>query len=286
MRTAVTICLMVVLSFGHLFSLKKAAEGRKTLSEQAESTFVMPAPFLRILALEFDGLVSDILFLKTLVFRGSTYERPAKPRVRDWEWKWMYNMMDASIGIDPYFVDPYYFGAAHFSWDGNLAQETNVLLEKGMQFRTWDFMLPFYIGFNNFYFLHNNKTAADYLMRSWRIPGAPDMFASLASKLSYKDDDTANAIVFLEELLKRTEDKEVSKQYAKRLHYLQGQLALEKALARFRKRHGRMPQAIDELVQRGILSAIPRDPYGGYYYLDQNGTIKSTSGIQLGIPAL
>jgi hypothetical protein len=286
MRTVVTICILITLSFGHLLSLRKAAEERRSLPEQAEPAFVMPAPFLRVLALEFDGIVSDMLFLKTLVFRGSTYERTARPRVRDWEWKWMYNMMDASIGMDPYFVDPYYFGAAHFAWDGKLVPETNVLLEKGMQYRTWDFMLPFYIGFNNFYFLHNNKTAADYLMRSWRIPGAPDMFASLASKLSYKDDDTENAIVFLEELLKRTEDLEVKKQYTKRLHYLQGQFALEKAVARFRKQIGRMPQTIDELVQQRILADIPREPYGGYYYLDQGGAIKSTSDIQLGIPSL
>jgi hypothetical protein len=117
------------------------------------------------------------------------------------------------------------------------------------------------------------------------MPGAPAMLASLASKLAYKDNDTENAVVFLVELLQRTEDKEIRKQYAKRLRYMQGQLTLEKALARYKKKFGRLPQTMDELVDRGILQAVPQNPYGGGYYLDGEGKVKSTGEIQLLIPA-
>jgi len=285
MRTVLALCLLALQGFCQVLSLMQAGHERKALSSQAGATFVMPAPLFRIIALEFDGLASDVLFLKGLVFRGSTYERTERPIVKDWEWKWLYAVMDTATGIDPYFVDPYYFAAAHFAWDGGLVRETNVLLAKGMAYRNWDWMLPFFVGFNNFYFLHDNAAASDYLMRSWRIPGAPAMLASLASKLAYKDHDTENAVMFLEELLKSTEDKKIRKEYAKRLRYMQGQLTLERALARFKKRHGKMPQTINDLLDRGVLPAVPPDPYGGTYYLDGEGRVKSTSEIQLLVPA-
>lgn len=283
-RTVLTVCLLALLSFGQVLALRMAVNERKALPAPAEPTFVMPAPLIKIIALGFDGLASDALFLKGLVFRGGTYERTERPLVKEGEWRWLYAMMDAATGIDPYFVDPYYFAAAHLVWDGGLVRETNVLLTKGMAYRSWDWMLPFFVGFNNFYFLHDNAAAADFLMRAWRIPGAPAWFASLASKLAYKDNDTENAVAFLDELVKRTEDKKIRKEYAKRLLYMRGQLVLERAVARFKKKYGKSPETINELLDRRVVSAVPTDPYGGMYYLDGEGNVKSTSEMQL-LPA-
>ena len=153
MKRFLAVSLLCILLALHLFTLGRAAHQRKTLPRNVDYSYVLPSPILKITALEFDGLASDFLFLQALVFEGSTFERKERPRVKEWEYRWMYNTLSASTDLDPYFFDPYYFGNANLTWEGNLIRETNTMLDKGSRYRDWDWMLPFYIGFNNFYFL-------------------------------------------------------------------------------------------------------------------------------------
>jgi len=39
------------------------------------------------------------------------------------------------------------------------------------------------------------------------------------------------------------------------------------------------PQTIDELLTLGYLDALPVDPYGGTFYLDKNGNVRTTSQL-------
>ena len=275
--------LILVLSIVHIFSLQKVTEEAKRIPHDIDSAFVIPAPILKLTSFEFHGLASDYLFLKSLVFIGSTMERTERPRVKPWEWKWVYALIDASSDLDPYFYDPYYFANANFTWDGMMIQETNVLLEKGSKYRDWDSWLPLYIGFNYFYFLQDNTNAGTYLLEASQRPDASPLFADLASKLSYEKKRTENAISFLEELLKRTEDDSLRKRYGTRLSFLRGALRVEQAVEKYKKKYGRKPSDIQALIRGGMLHEVPTDPYGGQLYLDFEGRVKSTSELQLGL---
>jgi hypothetical protein len=265
----------------HVFSLGKVTEGFKLLPKSEDSTFMLPAPVLKIAALDFHGIVSDILFLNSLVFVGSTHERKERPRVKPWEWKWLYSMLDASTGLDPYFLDPYYFANAQFTWEALMIDENNLLLEKGSKYRDWDSSLPFYIGFNFFYFLQDNLNARKWLLEASKRPDAQPMYASLAAKLGYEKKRTENAISFLEEMSRRTDDEELKKKYETRLAFLRQVLKIEKAVESYKKKYGRKPADIRALIQTGMLQDIPTDPYGGQLYLDLDGKVKSTSELQL-----
>ena len=61
----------------------------------------------------------------------------------------------AEIPVDDelIIVDPYFYANAFLPWDAHMTEETNRLLEKGSRYRDWDWMLPFFIGFNDFFFL-------------------------------------------------------------------------------------------------------------------------------------
>jgi hypothetical protein len=280
MRKPLAVVALAALLALHLFTLGKASEGRKILPQGEGDVFAVPLALIKITSLEFDGLAADFLFLRSIVFYGETYERidrQEKTRVKQSEWKWLHTALDASTNLDPYFYDPYYFATAILPWEGHLVQETNRLLEKGTRYRDWDWVPPFFMGFNQFYFLQENAAASESLMKAWRRPGAPSMLASLAARLAEKGKQTENAIVFLEELLKRTEDKRLRKQYETRVDFLKGALYLENAVARYRKRFGKMPSRLEALVDQGIISGIPRDPLGGLYYISSDGTIGSTS---------
>jgi tetratricopeptide (TPR) repeat protein len=281
MRKLPLFSLVIALCILHFFSLGKATNAVRAFSRSEDITFVLPPPILKITTLEFDGLVSDFLFLKSTSFLGSTFERKERPQVKEWEWRWLYNILDASIGLDPYFFDPYYFASANLTWEGGLVREANKLLEKGSRFRDWDWRLPFYLGFNDFYFLHEDEDASKSLMEASRRPGGSPMLASLASKLAFKEGRTENAIIFLGEITKKTDDKELKKYYEKRLEALRDIDLLEKAVGNYRERFRRTPRSLDELSTKGIISKIPKEPFGGIYYIEADGTVKTTNESEL-----
>ncbi len=265
----------------HIAALGKVTEEANKLPRNEESAYVIPGPVLKLTALEFDGLASDFLFLKSLVFLGSTQERREKVKIKDFEWKWLYRALDATSNLDPYFRDPYYFGTANLTWGGGLLNEANILLEKGCAYRTWDSLLAFYLGFNYYYFLENDQKASEWLMEASRRPDASPLYASLAVKLSYKKKRLENAVAFQEYMLEHTEEPTLRKEYETRLHALQALLYLEKAARDYKRRFGSLPKDIFDLVARHVIKQIPSDPYGGYYFIDAFGTVKTSSEMQL-----
>ena len=78
-----------------------------------------------------------------------------------------------------------------------MVRETNELLEKGTRYRDWDWNLPFYAGFNNFFFLHDNAKASELLATAAQRPGPSEQLLSLAARLAYTEKKTENAIMFL-----------------------------------------------------------------------------------------
>jgi hypothetical protein len=280
MRRIVPIILLCALLPLHVATLRSAGSEWKALPQGEETAYTIPGPILKLTSLEFDGMAADFMFLRALVFYGSTFERTEKPRVKEWEWRRLYNDLAASTDLDPYFLDPYYFAQANLTWEGNLVREANLLLEKGSQYRDWDWMLPFYVGFNHFYFLKENDQASVYLMEASRRPGATPLIASLATRLALKGKRTENAIFFLKEMLRREEDEEVKKSYRLRLEALSGILALERAVELFREKFEYFPTSLDSLVEAGLISKIPIDPYGGNFFISYDGSIGTTSDLR------
>jgi hypothetical protein len=277
MRRLLISTLLLILAVVHVFLLDRVVTAWSSLTQNEESSFVMPAPLLKITSLGFDGLVSDVLFLKGLMFIGSSLEQKGTIRVKPSEWQWFLAIMNRAADLDPYFQDPYYLGNANLTWGAGMINEANLFLEKGRQARTWDPQIPFYLGFNNFFFLKDNGKASDYLMEASRKPGADPVYARLAVNLAFKGNRTENAIGFLVELIRKTEDRSLRKRYETRLSAFNAVMFLEKAVERYRAKFNRSPKALSDLVTSGVIANMPEDPYGGTFYMEKNGAVRSTN---------
>jgi hypothetical protein len=274
MRQPIIWIVLLILAGVHVSSFDRVVTAWATLPHDEENSFVMPTPLLRIASLGFDGLVSDALFLKGLMFIGNSLDRNVKPS----EWRWFLTIMNTAADLDPYFQDPYYLGNANLTWGAGMINETNLLLEKGRRARIWDAEIPFYLGFNYFYFLKDNDKASIYLIEASRKPGADPVLARIAVNLAFKGNRTKNSIDFLVELIKKTEDRSLRKRYETRLKALNAVLFLEKAIEQYRTKFKRRPAALQDLVTSGVLSNLPDDPYGGQFYMEQSsGAIRSTN---------
>ncbi len=273
----ITLTVLFFAITGHFIVINEVSRTREALRREEGTGFVIPSAVAKVVTLEFKGLLSDVLFSRAMTYYGGKLMR--KENTSDHEWNWMYKNMDVATDLDPYFLDPYYFGAMTLAWEANKVQEANALLEKALRYRTWDWTIPFYLGFNHFYFLQDNVRASEYLMDASKKPGAITVLASLAAKLAYRERQTENAITFLQEILKKTDNEALKKQYETRLHAMNSTLYLERAVADYRNRFHKTPSSIDELTRQGILRTIPNDPYGGTFYLDSQGGVHTTSNF-------
>ena len=275
------IISILVISFaviGSVFALNTVSLEREKLRLEEGISLVMPSAVARIAALEFKGIFADIIFSRAMTYYGGKLIREEK--MTGEEWDWIYKNMELATDLDNYFLDPYYFGAVNLSWGANKVKEANALLEKAFKYRDWDWTIPFYLGFNHFYFLKDNEKASFYLMESARRKISGSLIATLAARLAYQGRRTENAIIFLQEILKKTDDNTIRNSYEMRLNTLKGILFLEKTVIVYRDRFKRQPERLDELIAKGIITAIPKDPYGGKFYIDNDGSIKTTSEMR------
>ena len=271
--------LLAILVGGHIVSLGKATTQHAERPMTQNLMIALPAPFLKVSTLEFDSLFSDFMLLEGMTFIGESSKRSDKPQVKEWEWQWLYKQLDAASDLDPYFLDIYYFANAHLTWGGNLIKETNALLDKGIKARPEEWMLSFFAGFNSFYFLQDNNSASEYLMEASHGENAPQGIVRLATSLAYKGKSTEIAIIFLKQMLLKTVDFKIRQEYETRLGALERIFLIEKAVDFYQLQFGERPKTLNLLVENKVIDKLPSDPYGGSFYLDDKGDVKTTSNL-------
>lgn len=274
------VFILLALIPAYIFTLTTIALLQKQLPTGDNLAVTLPAPVLKITSLEYDGLVSDLFYLRALVLFGSTFDGKQRRLVAARDYDSIKNLLVTSTDLDPYFLDPYFLANAVLTWDADRVKEANQLLAKGSRYREWDYWLPFYLGFNSYYFLGDHAKAAQYLMIASKKPGADPFFSFFAARLAYMGNSLENAIVFLEGILKTTTDKLLRQDYETRLAALKIMLDLEKRVALYRQQYGTYPANLKVLVAHQLLDRIPVDPYGGEFYLHTDGKIKTSSDLR------
>ncbi|HYA87069.1 MAG TPA: hypothetical protein VEI57_08415 [Nitrospirota bacterium] len=267
----------MVLIAGYALVFPSFEKVRYPVKEAQARGLILPPPVVNLLALEFKTITADFLFARASQYYGGRSFRPGIWTKNDYVW--LYNNLLVTTELDPYFQDPYYFGNAIFTWGAGAINDADVLLEKGTNARTWDWQLPFFLGFNKFYFLHDNKGGADDLLIAAKRPGAWDGLPMLASRLYSDAGRTENAIDFLEIIAKNENNVKIKVNYEIRLDALKSILEIEKAVSRYKIRMKKLPKDIHVLVKSGKLAEIPKDPYGGQFYLEKDGSVKTTSNL-------
>lgn len=276
---SVLFALLPMLLLLQGWAMSSAATHRAHQQSRNANPYALPASLLKATALEYEGLASDLIFLRTIIFFGQTFERTERPRVQPLEWDWIRDSLSAAMDLDPWFADPYFMANSTLVWEGRRVLDGNLLLEKSTRFRTWDWLPPFMAGFNYYYFLTDNAKASELLMEAARRPGASPVIATLAARLASSSNQIDSAIAFLEEMYRQsTED--VSRTVIKeRLTALLDIQALQRAVMLYRDRFGVLPADLQQLVKDGILVRIPEEPYGGHYLLGGNGTVTSSTDL-------
>ena len=276
-RNRLLFAVLVLFLLAYAVAFPHVRQVRKPLRTVQARGIILPPAVVKLISLEFRTLVADFLFARASQYFGGKIENHEGATVSDMGW--LFRNLTVITELDPYFEDPYYFGNALLTWNVGMYREANDLLKKGTEARTWDWMLPFFLGFNRFYYLRDPEGGAAAILEAARRPGAPDFLPTLASRLYKQAGRTETAIAFLITFAELEPDVRIKKKYEIRIEALKKMLTIEKAVKHYRHRHGTVPKTLNALVETGLLREIPKDPYGGKFYLDKDGTVKTTSKL-------
>ena len=228
----------------------------------------------RVVSFGNEILAAQLIFYNSMFFVGSLERAPSLPTLHE-----LYHTLDTVTYLDPYNMDGYYLANGLLSWNPSFLEPLDRLLLRGMAHRPWDWQLPFFYGFNQFYFLKKPKEAAVYFERAYQLNPKNTFLPTFIARLYYQADATETAIAFLEEMIRTGENAKLRKFMLVRLQALQAVSLLEHAVKLYVDKYGTNPQSLEDLVERGLLKEIPSDPYGGEFYLDEKGRVRTTSNF-------
>ena len=178
--------------------------------------------------------------------------------------------------LNPCHEDNYYLANGLLTWGGADREGTEVL-RRAMSCRFWDELPAFFYGFNQAFFNKDIVEASRALeLAAQRATDNSAGFRKLAVMLqaeSFADEQLA-----LDYLIKQRDaarnDPKLQLMLDKRVVRLQGLVELRAAQRRF-EAGGRSLSSLQQLVDAGLLGAIPEDPLRlGYEMLDGRIVLK------------
>lgn len=270
------LCGLLIVAYA--FIILPFSDLQKSRPVEVKLGYLPHAQLLKITSGEHRSTVAATIMMRVLFYFGTVIEKLMDQVIINPEFYNLFKTLQRVIELDPYNMDSYYFAQAVFTWELGRIDEVNYLLEQGMKYRPWDHTLPFYIGFNSAFFLKDYSKAATYMQKAAEISGS-QLYTQLTARYFYESQQTALGLAFLEAMISSARDKAVRESYKMRRDALLATTVLEKALKTYRAGTGSLPESLAELVEEGILDRLPTDPYGGEFYLDDQGRVRTTSKL-------
>jgi tetratricopeptide (TPR) repeat protein len=268
--------VFVVLLLGASVSLTRV---RDVQPPEVRLGFFPPAPVIKVLAADQYQFLSQVISLQCVFYFGSLVER----REQMPNWRKLYRALYTATRLDPYNMDSYYFAQAVLAWEAKMIPQVIELLEYGFQHRTWDFRLPYFISFNYAFFLKDYERAGEYLAKAAELKPDVEWYATLAARYFYEGGRTALALAYLKDMIPEARNEAIRKRMITRAAAFEKILQIEKAVLAYTNRFQTKPKKLEDLVKTGILTKIPEDPYGGSFYLDDEGRVRATSKLAHGV---
>lgn len=170
--------------------------------------------YLKPLMLGFDQIAANLLWIKAVGYFGGHY-------LTDRNYQWLYHILDLTTTLDPYFRQPYEFGGLVLAVEKEDIEQSNKLLKKGIRYHPDYWKLPFYLGFNSFFYLKDPKTAARYISKAAALPDHPSYLSQLAASLYVHAGQKKTAIHFLNRMHENLEDPWLKKSISRKILNLQ-----------------------------------------------------------------
>lgn len=222
-------------------------------------------------AFGFRNFLADVAWLEAVQVAGERNMAPA-------DYDALAVLIPTVNNFDPMFDVPYLLGGLTLGDSPSHVPDALKVLGRGRKELPGDWRIAFYEGYIRYFSAGDPVAGGMALEAASRIPGSPPYLPFLASRMLAEGRRPETALALLSAMARnetnparlRALDARIREVVAERDIQM-----LEGAVEQFRRMTGRMPGALSELVTEGIVPALPREPNGGRYFLDPDGTVHS-----------
>jgi hypothetical protein len=199
----------------------------------------------------------------------------APEKMRPEEFRILAKVQEDVSWLNPGHEDNYYIAFAILSQYGELDAAQTILARAG-RVRFFDYQPSFFYAFNQWYYRHDPVGAAAWMREAAKKLPDPDQqltMQNMAARWMDKAQDTELAIRVVEAMAREARRKDFRAYLELRVVRLRQLHQLRTAAATYRERFGKQLSSLQELVDSGILPALPQDPFGFGFGFDKQGAI-------------
>jgi hypothetical protein len=268
--TAKFLCKEWLLALALALVFVATAERLKSVprkSVSVEMQVALPLFVQVFMAMGDRHLAADLAAIRALVV--------APEKMQPDEFRILAKVQEDVSWLNPAHEDNYYTAFAILTQYGELDAAQTILARAGRA-RYFDYQPSFFYAFNLWYHKHDPAGAAAWMLKAAEKLPDPDQrltMQNLAARWMDRAQDTQLAIRVVEAMAKEARRKDFRAYLELRVLRLRQLHQLRTAAAAYRERFGRPLPNLQELVDSGMLPALPTDPFGFGFGFDKQGEI-------------
>ena len=246
------------------FSARMSLEKEQVLYFPAQEGF-------RLFTAGYDRVIADMLWMRLLAFFGGHYTSPASLGK-------LGNMLAAITDLNPRHESAYYVSAVILPWMAGDLSASRRMVARAMAWRPREGRWDYFMGFNQYLFAGDKKTAAHYLERAIRKGYVNQLTASLATRLKAEAAGLQEARAYLLRTLAGKQDEKVRKFLQRQLLAVETEMVLRKLDQLIAKlsSQGIHIRSVQALKQAGVVWPDVL-PDGGQLAMGEDGKLFSTA---------
>ncbi len=227
------------------------------------------------LSLGYGGLLADIYWTRAVQYFGSRHLTQIS------DYKLLAPLLEITTALDPKLMVAYEFGASFLGPkppDGaGQPDKAIALLEGGIRNNPDDWRLYYDLGFIYYMDLKDYARAAEAFERGTHVPKAHPFLRVMAAQMAQHAGEIQTARILWQATYANTKDEMIRQNAVAHLRALEvdeGVTELEKMVATYAEKTGRLPSSFKQLIDAGMLKGVPLDPDGKAYKLMADGRIE------------
>jgi hypothetical protein len=277
------LCAVLLLGFAGVWRLQHGIDVElDSIHQERDDLVLRSGPLVKAMSLEYAPLAAELYWTRAVQYYGDKHANQQANMELLWP------LLDVTTTLDPNLLVAYRFGGMFLSEappHGAGKPELGIeLLQRGI--RNNPEYWRFYEDLGSIYYfnLHDYSKAAEVLLEGSKRPGAMIWMKALAARISEKGESIETSAMLWTEVYNSTTDPNVKKNAEIHLQLLRARAdceQLSKIAAEYKKRTGRPPANMRELVNAGWLPGLVVDPVGVVYWFDPEGKaqINPTSSL-------
>jgi tetratricopeptide (TPR) repeat protein len=283
-RSKWLLAVLFVLGFAGVWRLQLAIDTERASAIRESDELLLTSPrMLKLLSFEFAPLLGQIYWTRAVQYYGEQHATPGTDFTSLWP------LLDIATTLDPHLVPAYRFGSMFLSaaapGGAGRPDQAVTLLQRGIRENPdyWRFYQD--LGFIYYMDAKDYSKAAQAFEEGSRKPNAQLWMRVMAAKVAAEGESIETSMFLWRDVYQTAIDPDTKKGALAHLQLLQVRQDCQQLDAldeEYEKRFGHRPSNLNQLVQSGMLKAMPADPVGFAYVLDADGKAQLNPRSPLG----